>query len=93
MAKITNQSNDQGNEFWRAHILEDGELISADKYTQRTLRGYYASIGYQGERPGDLFAMYEGPYLLPAYDEQGHRLNAGEHGAGQRYDIKTGKWE
>lgn len=64
-------------------IYENGQLIPAQESKSRVFCGYYAAMGYNGEKAGDLFVVLSGPVLAPAYDENGTRINVGKSKSGK----------
>jgi len=76
----------------KAYIKEGGKLISAKESKERVFCGYYAAIGYNGGKAGDLFAVLSGPVLVPAYDRGGKRINVGKEFQGMSYDEKQNIW-
>ena len=76
----------------KAYIKENGALIPARESKESVFCGYYAAAGYQGQKPGDLFAVLSGPVLAPAYDATGARLNVGAEHAGMSYDERRKTW-
>ena len=75
-----------------AYIKENGALIPARESKESVFCGYYAAAGYQGQKPGDLFAVLSGPVLAPAYDATGARLNVGAERAGMSYSESRKEW-
>jgi hypothetical protein len=79
----------------KAYIKNNnGALTPAENSSaeNRVFCGYYAAMGYNGERPGDLFAVLSGPVLVPAYNVNGERLNVGKSRAGMSYNTRLKKW-
>lgn len=64
-----------------AYIYENGTLVKAQECCS-LFCGYYAAVGYNGEKAGNLFAVLSGPILASAYDKHGNRINLGEDYAG-----------
>lgn len=75
-----------------AYIMENGKRIKAEESKERVFCGYYAAAGYQGQIPGDLFAVLSGPCLVPCFGPDGHRLNVGEKRAGMSYHARRREW-
>lgn len=86
-----NQSN-AADVLALAHIMENGKRVKAEESKERVFCGYYAAAGYQGQNPGDLFALLSGPCLVPCYDADGHRLNVGAERAGMSYNSHRREW-
>jgi hypothetical protein len=80
------------DEIDAAYIMEGGQLIKAEESKTSVFCGFYAACGYNGQKAGDLFAVLSGPILAPAYNADGHRLNAGANRAGMSYSPTSRKW-